>query len=120
MKGNGKLLKIYIGEADRYHGETLYHAILKQVKAMGLAGATVVRGIEGFGANHKIHTARIECLSLDLPVTIEVIDYQDKIDKLADVLKDMITSGVMIVMQDVEIVHYTNTLKGDERKELNF
>lgn len=110
MNGKGKLLKIYIGESDRFHGEALYHAVIKQIKGRGLAGATTVRGIEGFGATKRIHTTRIECLSFDLPVTIEVIDYEEKIDELVDVLKDRITSGVMITMQDVEIVRYTHDL----------
>lgn len=111
MNGEGKLLKIYIGESDRYHGEALYHAVLKQIKSKGLAGATTVRGIEGFGANNRIHTTRIECLSFDLPITIEVIDYEDKINDLVEVLKNMITSGVMITIQDVEIIRYTKNLR---------
>lgn len=111
MNGKGKLLKIYIGESDRYHGEALYHAVLKQIKSKGLAGATTVRGIEGFGANNRIHTTRIECLSFDLPITIEVIDYEDKINDLVEVLKNMITSGVMITIQDVEIIRYTKNLR---------
>lgn len=111
MNDEGKLLKIYIGESDRYHGEALYHAVLKQIKSKGLAGATTVRGIEGFGANNRIHTTRIECLSFDLPITIEVIDYEDKINDLVEVLKNMITSGVMITIQDVEIIRYTKNLR---------
>lgn len=112
MKGKGKLLKIYIGESDKYNGETLYHAVLKEIKFEGLAGATIVRGIEGFGATSKIiHTTRQECLAVDLPIVIEVVDYQEKIDILTEVLKKMISSGVMITMQDVEIVRYTQALK---------
>lgn len=116
MNGKGKLLKIYIGESDRFHGEALYHAVIKQIKARGLAGATTVRGIEGYGATNRIHTTRIECLSFDLPITIEVIDYEEKIDELVDTLKDMITSGVMITMQDVEIVRYTHDLNTEKQQ----
>lgn len=106
-----------MGESDKFHGETLYHAVIKQIKARGLAGATTVRGIEGFGATNRIHTKRIECLSYDLPVTIEVIDYEEKINELVDALKDMITSGVMITMQDVEIIRYTHNLNTEKQQE---
>jgi PII-like signaling protein len=109
MNGKGKLLKIYIGESDRFHGEALYHAVLKKVHEFGLAGATTVKGIEGYGAGKRIHTTSIEVLAVDLPVTIEVIDYEDKINDLTEVLKDMITSGVMITMQNVEIVRYSKS-----------
>lgn len=110
MSGKGKLLKIYIGESDRYRGEALYHAVLKKIHEMGLAGATAVRGIEGYGAGKRIHTVNIEVLAVDLPVTIEVIDYEDRINALAEVLKGMISSGVMITVQNVEIIRYSKTL----------
>ena len=110
MSGKGKLLKIYIGESDRYHGESLYHAVIKKIKAEGLAGATVLRGIEGFGADKCIHTTRIEVLAINLPITIEVVDYEEKIDALTQKLKDMITSGVMITVQDIEIIRYSKTV----------
>lgn len=110
MNGKGKLLKVYIGESDKYRGEALYHAVLKKIHELGLAGATTVIGIEGYGAGKRIHTTNIEVLSFDLPVTIEVVDYADKIDDLVEVLKDMITSGVMITMQDVEIIRYSKAL----------
>jgi uncharacterized protein len=113
MSGKGKLLKIYIGESDRYHGEALYHAIIKKIKMEGLAGATAVLGIEGFGAGKCIHTTRIEVLAFDLPITIEVIDYEEKIDALAEHLKDMVTSGVMITVQNIEIIRYSKTLQAD-------
>lgn len=110
MNGGGKLLKIYIGESDRYHGEALYHAVMKKIHEMGLAGATAVKGIEGYGAGKRLHTVNIEVLSFDMPVTIEVIDYEEKIDALAEVLGGMISSGVMITMQNVEIVRYSKPL----------
>jgi PII-like signaling protein len=110
MNGKGKLLKIYIGECDSYHHIAMYHAIIKKVKEQGMAGATTVRGIEGYGASSQIHSTRILRLSEDLPIVIEVVDYEEKINALVDVIKDMVVSGVMITMQDVEIIRYTKAI----------
>jgi PII-like signaling protein len=110
MNGKGKLLKIYIGESECYHHIAMYHAIIKKVKEQGMAGATTVRGIEGYGASSKIHSTRILRLSEDLPIVIEVVDYEEKINALIDVIKDMVVSGIMITMQDVEIVRYTKAI----------
>jgi PII-like signaling protein len=106
MNGKGKLLKIYIGESDHHHGEPLYHEIIKIVKASGLAGATTIRGIEGFGANSVIHSTRILRLSEDLPILIEVVDTEEKIRALVNVLDAKIKTGVLMALQDVEIVKY--------------
>jgi PII-like signaling protein len=89
----------------------MYHAIIKKVKEQGMAGATTVRGIEGYGASSQIHSTRILRLSEDLPIVIEVVDYEEKINALVDVIKDMVVSGIMITMQDVEIVRYTKAIK---------
>jgi PII-like signaling protein len=67
IEGKGKLLKIFIGESDKWQHEALYHVIIKKIKENGLAGATTIRGIEGFGANSRVHTKNIEVLSQDLP-----------------------------------------------------
>ena len=109
IEGNGKLLKIFIGESDQWHGEPLYHAILKKIKENGLAGATIIRGIEGFGANSRIHSTRVLRLSEDLPIVIEVIDKEERINAIIKVLDDMITEGLMIVIQDVEIIKYAKS-----------
>lgn len=111
IKGKGKLLKIFIGEADQWHGEPLYHAIVKKIKENNLAGATVVRGIEGYGANSRVHSARILRLSEDLPIVIEIVDVEDKINNILKVLDDMIKEGLMIVIQDVEIYKYVASEK---------
>ena len=74
IEGQAKLLRIYIGETDRWHGQPLYMAILLKAREMGLAGGTVFRGIAGYGANSVIHTANILRLSEDLPVVIEIVD----------------------------------------------
>ena len=108
MDGQGKLLKIYIGESDHHHGEPLYHEIVKTIKEKGFAGATVIRGIEGFGANSVIHSTRILRLSEDLPIVIEVVDTEDKIRDLIKVLDEKIKSGVLMALQDVEIIKYAH------------
>ena len=74
LEGDGKLLRIFIGESDTWHGKPLYQAIVERVREEGLAGATVIRGIEGFGASSHLHTSRILRLSEDLPLVIEIVD----------------------------------------------
>ncbi|WP_026486723.1 DUF190 domain-containing protein [Caldanaerobius polysaccharolyticus] len=111
IKGKGKLLKIFIGESDQWHGEPLYHAIIKKIKENGLAGATVIRGIEGYGANSRLHSARLLRLSEDLPIVIEVVDVEDRINSILSVLDGMIKEGLMIVIQDVEIYKYAGNKK---------
>lgn len=109
IEGRGKLLKIFIGESDKWHHEALYHAIIKKIKEYGLAGATIVRGIEGFGANSRVHTKNIEVLSQDLPIVIEVIDKKEKIDEIIKVIQPMITEGLIVIMHDVEIIKYAKS-----------
>lgn len=118
ITGKGKLLKIFIGESDKWRGEALFHAIVHRIKAEGMAGATVIRGIEGFGANSRIHSTHILRLSEDLPIVIEVIDTSEKIERLISILDEMISEGLMIVMQDVEIIKYAPSqgMRGVNRK----
>lgn len=111
IEGKGKLLKIFIGESDKWHHESLYHAVIKKIKEHGLAGATTIRGIEGYGANSRVHTKAIEVLSQDLPIVIEVVDKEDKINEIIQVIDPMITEGLMVIMHDVEIVKYTKSEK---------
>ena len=87
LEGEGQLLRVYIGESDQWEGKPLYMAIVERVKKEGLAGCTVIRGIEGFGASSRIHTARILRLSEDLPVLIEIADRSDRIQKIIPVLE---------------------------------
>lgn len=105
IQGPGKWLRIYIGETDRWHGKPLFQAIVEMLRREGIAGATVLRGIEGFGAHSRIHTARILRLSEDLPLVIDVIDSADRIERVLPLLDDMVAEGLMTVM-DVEIVKY--------------
>lgn len=105
LEGTGKLLRIFIGESDTWHGKPLYQAIVERVREEGLAGATVIRGIEGFGAASRIHTARILRLSEDLPLMIEIVDTEEKIRAIMPVLDEMITDG-LVTLESVEIVAY--------------
>lgn len=109
IEGKGKLLKIFMSESDRWHGDALYHVIIKKIKEYGLAGATTVRGVEGFGADSRVHTKNIEVLSQDLPIVIEVIDKEEKINEIIKVIEPMITEGLMVIMHDVEIIKYAKS-----------
>jgi hypothetical protein len=93
--GEGKLLRIFVGESDRWDGRPLYEAIVHQARAMGLAGATVLRGIEGFGASSVVHTSRILRLSEDLPMVIEIVDSADRIDAFLEATEAMVEEGLV-------------------------
>jgi len=80
LAGEGLLVRIFIGESDRWDGASLYEAIVQRAREKGLAGATVLRGVEGFGAHNLIHTARIMRLAEDLPIIIEIVDQKEKIE----------------------------------------
>ena len=105
LEGEGKLVRVFIGESDTWHGKPLYQALVERVRELGLAGATVVRGIEGFGAHSHLHTSRILRLSEDLPVVIEIVDTADRIDALLPVLDEMVREG-MVTIEPVQILTY--------------
>jgi len=105
IEGEGKLLRIFIGESDQWHGKPLYEAIVERVRNEGLAGATVIRGIEGFGAESHLHTSRILRLSQDLPVVIEIVDTEDRITRVLPMLDQMVGEG-MITVESVHIIAY--------------
>jgi len=105
LEGEGKLLRVFVGESDTWHGRPLYQAIVERVRAEGLAGATVIRGIEGFGADSHLHTSRILRLSEDLPVVIELVDTDERIDAVLPLLDEMVTEG-MVTLERVHIVSY--------------
>ena len=108
LEGDGKLLRLFIGESDTWHGKPLYQAIVERVRTEGLAGATVVRGIEGFGADSHLHTSRILRLSEDLPVVIEIVDTAEQIDRIVPILDEMVTEG-MLTLERVQIVSYRSS-----------
>ena len=105
IEGEGKLLRIFIGESDRWHGKPLYQAIVERVREEGLAGATVLRGIEGFGADSRLHTARLLRLSEDLPVVIEIVDSAERIESILPALDEMVGEG-MVTVERVEVIAY--------------
>ena len=105
IEGEGKLLRIFVGESDRWHGKPLYQAIVERVRKEGLAGATVIRGIEGFGADSRLHTARILRLSENLPVLIEIADSAEEIERILPVLDEMVGEG-MVTVERVEVIAY--------------
>jgi CBS domain-containing protein len=107
IEGKAQRLIIYIGESDRWRGKPLYAALLETLKAEGIAGATVVRGVAGFGAHSRIHTASILRLSEDLPLRIEAIDSPDKIAEALDVVAPMVSEG-LITLEEVQVVRYTH------------
>jgi len=101
----GVLLRVFIGESDRYESRPLHEAILKKAREAGLAGATVLRGIEGFGANSVVHKASLLEMSKDLPIVIEIVDTQEKVQSLLPHLEQMVKEG-MITMEYVIILMY--------------
>jgi PII-like signaling protein len=105
VEGTGLLARIYIGESDTWHGQPLYDAIVQLLRERGLAGATVLRGIEGFGAKQHLHTTRILRLSEDLPVLIELVDIEERVRAILPEL-DAMVSGGLITLERVEVIAY--------------
>jgi PII-like signaling protein len=112
LEGEGKLLRIFIGESDKHGRKPLYQAIVEMLREEGLAGATVLRGIEGFGATSRLHTARILRLSEDLPIVIEVADTAERIEAIMPRIDEMVTEG-MVTLEKVEVVSYRAQEKSD-------
>ncbi len=94
---DGSLLRIFIGESDEYDGRPLYEAIVLMLRREGIAGATVFRAIEGFGASSKIHSARVLRLSEDLPIVIECVDRRTEIERVLPLIDEMVTEGLVTV-----------------------
>ena len=100
-----KLLRIFIGESDRWHHQPLYEAIVLKARELGLAGATVLRGPMGFGAKSHLHTAKILRLSMDLPMVIEIVDSAENINTLLPHLDEMVRDG-LVTIEDVQVIKY--------------
>ncbi len=101
----GILLRIFIGETDTYNGKPLYEEIVLKAREMNMAGATVLRGIMGFGADSRLHTAKILRLSEDLPIIIEIVDKEERINKLIPFLDEVVEEG-LITMEKVKVIKY--------------
>jgi PII-like signaling protein len=102
----GSLLRIFIGEADKYEHKPLYEWIVLQARERGLAGATVLRGMMGFGANtRQIHTFRFDTLSEDLPIVIEIVDTQENLEKFLEMIEPHITAG-LVTLEKAQVKYY--------------
>ena len=101
----GYLLRVFIGESDRWRGVPLYEAIVLKARELHLAGATVLRGPMGFGANSRLHTSKILRLSEDLPVVIEIVDSREKIDELMTHIDGMVNEG-LVTLERVQVIKY--------------
>jgi len=102
---DGKLLRIFVGENDKHEGSPLYEWIVRKAREEGLAGATVLRGLEGFGAHSRLHTAKILRLSSELPIVVEIVDTEDKIEAFLPLIDDAIVEGLATV-EKVEVLLY--------------
>lgn len=105
IEGPALLARIYVGESDQWHGQPLYHAIVQLLRDRGLAGATVLRGIEGFGRSARLHTTRILRLSEDLPILIEVVDQEDRLRAVLPEVDAMVGDG-LITLERVDVLVY--------------
>jgi uncharacterized protein len=112
----GQLLRIFIGESDRYEGGPLYEWIVRQARAHHMAGATVVRGLEGFGAHSRMHTAKILRLSQDLPIIIEVVDTHEKIQGFLPIVDEAIAEGIA-TLEDIHIHFYRSGNASSAKEE---
>ena len=104
-EAEGSLLRIFVGERDHHEGAPLYEWIVRQAAERGLAGATVLRGVEGFGARQRLHTAKVLRLTADLPMVVEIVDTHDKIEAFLPVIDDAIREG-LATLEKVDIRLY--------------
>lgn len=105
IEGEAQLVRVYIGENDTWHGKPLFEAIVLRAREEGLAGATVFRGIEGYGASSRVHTTRLLELSSDLPVVIELIDVHERVARFLPILDEMVGDG-LVTTHPVHVVTY--------------
>ena len=105
IPNDGCLLRVFIGEGDKWHGQPLYEAIVLKARELHLAGATVLRGPMGFGAHSRLHTAKVLRLSEDLPIVIEIVDSREKIDELLPHIDEMVQEG-LVTLEKVQVIQY--------------
>ncbi len=105
IEGKAKVLSIYIGEGDHLHHRPLYQVIVEKLRESALAGATVMRGIEGYGRHSRIHTAAILRLSEDLPILIQVVDTEERIASVMPFIEEMVSDG-LVTLEDVDVIIY--------------
>lgn len=102
---DGQLLRIFIGESDKWEGVPLYEAIILKARELNIAGATMLRGMMGYGAASRIHTAKILRLSEDLPVIVEIVDSAEKIATLLPFVDEMVGEG-LVTIEDIRVIQY--------------
>src|SRR5262245_1518141 len=115
LDGEQFLVRIFMGDADKWHHQPLERALLERLRREGFAGATVIRGIAGFGAASVIHTSHIVDLSGDLPIVMEVVDDKEHIDKLLPILDEMSTGGALVTMEKVRVLKYASGKRASMR-----
>ena len=106
LDGDQFLVRIFLGESDRFHHTPLPRALLERMRAEGFAGATVIHGVAGFGASSVIHTTGLIELSADLPVLIEVVEDEAHVERLLPILDEMVTGGALVTVERVRVVKY--------------
>ena len=105
LTGERTLMRIHLGERDKYHGRPLYEAIVQLLRSRGFAGATVFRGIMGFGASARVHTEKVLRLSLDLPIVVECVDTEERIQEILPEL-DLMIGGGLITLERARVIMY--------------
>jgi uncharacterized protein len=110
IEGQAVRLTIFIGEDDTWHHKPLYHEIVRRARAAGLAGASVLRGIEGYGASSRVHTTRLLSLSQDLPIAVVIVDQEDRIRDFLPQLDELVAEGLVIV-DPVDVIRYVGRSK---------
>ncbi|MHC4525909.1 MAG: DUF190 domain-containing protein [Planctomycetota bacterium] len=105
LQGQQMLMRIFVGEQDKYKHQPLYQAIVEMLRKEKLAGATVVRGIAGFGAKSHLHSAHLLALSQDFPMVIECVDTRENIDRIMPKLDEMVTDG-LVTLEKVDVIRY--------------
>lgn len=113
LEGEQVLVRIFIGESDRWHHQPLHVALLERLRREGFAGATVLHGVAGFGAHSVLHTSHILRLSEDLPVIIEVVDTAEQIELLEPILEEMVSEG-LVTMEKVQVLKYAASPPDDD------
>ena len=104
----GMLLRVFIGESDKFHGKPLYEQIVFKARELKLAGATVLRGIMGFGADSHMHSAKVMRLSEDLPIVIELVDSEENLDKIIPFLDETVTEG-LVTLEKIRVIKYRHS-----------
>ena len=117
LEGDGFLLRIYLGEQDKWHHTPLYEAIVLKAREMHLAGATVLRGPMGFGKSSRLHTAKILRLSMDLPLVIEIVDSEEKINAFLPMLDPMIGGG-LVTLEKVKVIEYRGSTETSQMPDV--